>query len=47
MSLLHACFLFVAAMLAGLLNSVAGGGGLIIFPALLMTGLPSISANAT
>ena len=47
MSLLGACFLFVAAMLAGLLNSVAGGGGLIIFPALLMTGLPSISANAT
>lgn len=34
-------------MLAGALNSVAGGGGLVIFPALLLAGLPSMSANAT
>lgn len=34
-------------MLGGVLNSVAGGAGLIFFPALLVTGLPSISANAT
>lgn len=47
MSFLQACCLFVAAVLAGVLNSVAGGGGLISFPALLITGLPSISANAT
>jgi uncharacterized membrane protein YfcA len=29
------------------LNSVAGGGGLIIFPALLMTGMSPVVANAT
>lgn len=34
-------------MLGGALNSVAGGGGLVIFPALLIAGLPSMSANAT
>jgi len=39
--------LFVAAGLAGALNSVAGGGSFISFPALLLTGVPSINANAT
>ena len=34
-------------MLAGAVNSVAGGGGFIAFPALLFTGVPSINANAT
>ena len=43
----HAILLFVAAMLGGLLNSVAGGGGFIAFPALLFTGVNPINANAT
>lgn len=36
-----------AAFLAGAINSVAGGGTLISFPALLGLGLPAIAANAT
>jgi len=39
--------LFCAALLGGAVNSVAGGGGFIAFPALLFTGVPSINANAT
>ncbi|HSM86667.1 MAG TPA: sulfite exporter TauE/SafE family protein [Candidatus Limnocylindrales bacterium] len=39
--------LFSAAVLGGAVNSVAGGGGFIAFPALLFTGMPSINANAT
>jgi uncharacterized membrane protein YfcA len=39
--------LFCAAILGGLLNSVAGGGMFIIFPALVFTGVPSIIANAS
>jgi len=39
--------LFVAALLGGLINSVAGGGMFIIFPALVFTGVPSIIANAS
>ena len=40
-------FLFVAGALGGALNSVAGGGSFIAFPALLFTGVPPIQANAT
>lgn len=40
-------FLFGAALLAGALNSVAGGGSFISFPALLFTGIAPIPANAT
>ena len=40
-------FLFVAGVLGGALNSVAGGGSFIAFPALLFTGVPPIPANAT
>ncbi len=43
----HGLFLFFAALLAGALNSVAGGGGFIAFPALIFTGIPPINANAT
>jgi len=39
--------LFVAGVLGGALNSVAGGGSFIAFPALLFTGVPPIPANAT
>jgi hypothetical protein len=34
-------------MAGGIVNSVAGGGGFIAFPALLFSGVPSINANAT
>jgi uncharacterized protein len=40
-------FLFFAALLAGTVNSVAGGGSFISFPALLFTGMAPIAANAT
>src|SRR5579864_1918050 len=43
----HALLLFSAATLAGMLNSVAGGGSFISFPALLFTGVLPIPANAT
>jgi uncharacterized protein len=39
--------LFVAATIAGAVNSVAGGGSLISFPALVAFGQPAILANAT
>jgi len=39
--------LIVAALAAGLINSVAGGGMFIAFPALVFTGVPSIIANAS
>ena len=39
--------LFVLALLAGLVDSIAGGGGLITVPALLWAGLPPIAALAT
>src|SRR5437870_6239914 len=40
-------FLIAAALGAGLMNSVAGGGSFLTFPALVFTGVPSIIANAT
>src|SRR5205807_9743185 len=43
----HAILLFIAAICAGALNSVAGGGGFIAFPALLFTGMLPVNANAT
>ena len=38
---------FAAAFLAGAINSVAGGGTLVSFPALIWLGLGSVTANAT
>jgi uncharacterized protein len=35
------------ALAAGAINAVAGGGSFFTFPALVMTGMPSIAANAT
>src|SRR5579864_6898869 len=43
----HAAVAFGAALLAGAINSVAGGGTLVSFPALIWIGLPSVTANAT
>lgn len=36
-----------AALGAGLMNAIAGGGSFLTFPALVFTGVPSIVANAT
>jgi uncharacterized membrane protein YfcA len=46
-SLSQGLFLFLAALVAGVLNSVVGGGSFISFPALLLTAMPPINANAT
>jgi uncharacterized protein len=43
----RALLIFVAAGVAGAINSVAGGGTLLSFPALIWLGVPSIAANAT
>jgi uncharacterized membrane protein YfcA len=37
----------VVALLAGGLNAVAGGGSLLLFPALVAAGLPPLAANVT
>jgi len=37
----------LAALAAGFINAIAGGGTLLTFPALLATGMPAITANAT
>lgn len=47
MSLLHYVLPIGAAFLAGAMNSVAGGGSFLSFPALIFAGVPSIPANAT
>lgn len=47
MTLLNAVIIFVAAVLAGALNSVAGGGSFISYPALVFGGVPDINANTT
>ena len=39
--------LFAAGFAGGMLNSIAGGGSFITFPALLFVGVPPVSANAT
>ena len=47
LDLTHAAVAFGAAFLAGAINSVAGGGTLVSFPALIWLGLNSVTANAT
>lgn len=39
--------LAVAAFAAGILNTIAGGGSFLTFPALVFTGVPPVVANAT
>jgi uncharacterized membrane protein YfcA len=43
----HLIVPLLAAVVAGALNSAAGGGSFISFPALLLAGIPPIAANAT
>src|SRR5260370_30426086 len=47
MTFLQILILFIAAILGGTLNSVAGGGSFITLPALIFTGVLPINANAT
>ncbi len=46
-ALLGLAGLFLAGVIAGGINSVAGGGSLISFPSLIAYGVPAIPANAT
>jgi uncharacterized membrane protein YfcA len=48
LTFVHSYWLIVVAGFgAGFVNAIAGGGTLLTFPALLYSGLPSITANAT
>ncbi|RZT85326.1 hypothetical protein EV383_2190 [Pseudonocardia sediminis] len=40
-------FLLVAGLFAGAINAIAGGGSLLVFPALLAVGFPPLAANVT
>lgn len=40
-------FLFIVAVVAGCLDTLAGGGGLIAIPALMMSGVPPLAALGT
>ncbi len=43
----HLLLAGLAAMVAGAINALAGGGTLLTFPALLALGLPAVAANVT
>jgi len=43
----QAIILFLAGIIAGTLNAVAGGGSFISFPLMLFTGVPPVEANAS
>jgi len=47
MSLSEIVLLSTAALAAGAMNAIAGGGTVLTFPALLLYGIPAIQANAT
>ena len=47
MDIPHIAPLLGAGFLAGLMNSIAGGGTLVTFPTLIFAGLQSVCANAT
>jgi uncharacterized membrane protein YfcA len=47
MDISHVALLLAAGLAAGTVNAIAGGGSLVTFPALLATGLPSVSASVT
>jgi uncharacterized membrane protein YfcA len=47
MTIANAILLFIAALGAGIMNSIAGGGSFLSFPALIFAGVPPIQANAT
>jgi len=45
--MIETLFLLVAGLLGGAVNSLAGGGSFIVFPALLFVGVPPVIANAS
>ncbi|MDW8281873.1 MAG: sulfite exporter TauE/SafE family protein [Myxococcales bacterium] len=47
MTLTQGALVLLSALVGGALNSVAGGGSFLTFPALLLCGVPPIQANAT
>lgn len=47
LSLLHYLFITLAALAAGFVNAIAGGGTLITFPVMTAVGIPAVAANVT
>jgi len=47
LNLFNICILILAAMSAGFVNALAGGGTLITFPVLMALGIPPVAANVT
>ncbi len=47
MSPTYVALIALAGILCGAVNSIAGGGSLILFPAMLATGMPPLAANVT
>ena len=47
MIMIEIVFLLLAGLVGGALNSLAGGGSFIVFPALLAVGVPPVMANAS
>ncbi len=47
LTILNAIVLILAGCIAGIMNSIAGGGTLVTFPTLIYVGMPSVDANAT
>lgn len=47
MALTQLGLVVLAALIGGMMNSIAGGGTLLTFPALVALGVPAINANAT
>ncbi|SEP71821.1 hypothetical protein SAMN05428969_0598 [Devosia sp. YR412] len=45
--MIETLFLLLAGLIGGALNSLAGGGSFIVFPALLFVGVPPVVANAS
>src|SRR5437870_9584262 len=45
--LLHGVIMFIAAFFAGVINSIAGGGMLLVFPVMIWLGVDPKIANAT
>ena len=47
MTLLNELLILLAALVAGFINAIAGGGTLVSFPTLLAVGIPPVVANVT
>lgn len=46
-ALTTAALLFAAGTVGGVINAVAGGGSFLVFPTMLVVGVPPVAANAT